>query len=650
MRILSIDIETYSSIDLTKCGVYAYTQGEDFEILLFAYAFDHEEVRVIDLKSGEELPKEVKEALRNPHIIKTAYNANFERTCIAAYFKISMPPEQWRCTAVKALELGLPASLETTARCLKLPNQKMEEGKSLIRYFSVPCKGTKANGFRTRNLPEHHRDKWNTFKSYCGKDVEVERNIRMKLHKYEITENEEKLWCLDQKINDMGVKVHRKLIYHALNCHSKYQERLKHEVVNFTGIENPKSASQMKKWLFETEGLEIETLSKERVETLLNEVTKDDVKRVLKLRQELSKTSIKKYEAMERALGKDSRIRGLLQFYGANRTGRWAGRLVQVQNLPQNKLKDLDLARNLLKEGRYETIEMLFHSVPEVLSQLIRTAFIPSDSSRFIVADFSAIEARVIAWLAGEKWRMDVFSSHGKIYEASAAQMFKVPIETITKGSSLRQKGKVSELALGYQGSKGALIAMGALSMGLKEEELSELVAAWRNSNLKIVKLWSDVEKAAIATVRDRKGVTIQHGIEFYFECGILFIKLPSGRKLSYVRASICIDERFNKSIITYEGIEQGTKQWGTLKTYGGKLVENIVQAIARDCLAEAMIRLDKAGYKIVMHIHDEVVLDVPYGFGSLEEVQKIMGTSIYWAKGLPLKADAFESSYYKKD
>lgn len=650
MKILSIDIETYSSRDLTKCGVYAYTQAEDFEILLFGYAFDDEEVKIIDLKNEEELPKEVKEALRNPTIFKTAYNANFERTCIAAHFKINMPPEQWKCTAVNALELGLPTSLEATAKCLKLSHQKMTEGKALIRYFCIPCKGTKANGFRNRNLPEHDKDKWNTFKSYCGKDVEVERNIRKQLEKYQITQNEQKLWCLDQKINDMGVKVESELINHALICDSKYQEKLKNEAVTLTGVENPKSTSQMKKWLLQEEGLEIETLSKETVVNLLNEVTNEDVKRALELRQELSKTSIKKYEAMDRALCKDNRIRGLLQFYGANRTGRWAGRLVQVQNLPQNKLKDLDLARNLLKEGQYETLEMLFDSVPDVLSQLIRTAFIPSDNSRFIVADFSAIEARVIAWLAGEKWRMDVFNSHGKIYEASASQMFKVPIETITKGSPLRQKGKVAELALGYQGSKGALLAMGALKMGLNEDELPELVAAWRNSNSKIVKLWSDVEKAAIATVKDKTSVTIQHGIEFSFESGIFFIKLPSGRKLSYVRPSIDIDERFNKPMITYEGAEQGTKQWGRLKTYGGKLVENIVQAIARDCLAEAMIRLDEADYKIVMHIHDEVVLDVPYGFGSLEDVGEIMGTPISWAKGLPLRADAFETNYYKKD
>jgi DNA polymerase len=610
MEILSIDIETYSSRDLTKCGVYAYTQAEDFEILLFGYAFDDEEVKVIDLKNGEELPKEVKEALRNPTIIKTAYNANFERTCIAAHFKTNMPPEQWKCTAVNALELGLPTSLDATAKCLKLPQQKMIEGKALIRYFSMPCKGTKANRFRNRNLPEHDKDKWNTFKSYCGKDVEVERNIRKQLDKYQITKNEQKLWCLDQKINDMGVKVESELINHALACDSKYQERLKDEAANLTGIENPKSITQMKKWLLEAEGLEVETLSKETVANLLNEVTNDDVKRALELRQELSKTSIKKYEAMDKALCKDNRIRGLLQFYGANRTGRWAGRLVQVQNLPQNKLKDLDLARNLLKEGKYETLEMLFDSVPDVLSQLIRTAFIPSDDSRFIVADFSAIEARVIAWLAGEKWRMDVFNSHGKIYEASASQMFKVPIETITKGSQLRQKGKVAELALGYQGSKGALLAMGALKMGLKEEELPELVTAWRNSNSKIAKLWSDVEKAAITTVKDKTAVTIQHGIEFSFESGIFFIKLPSGRKLSYVRPSIDIDERFNKP----------------------------------------MIRLDDAGYKILMHIHDEVVLDVPYDFGSLENVGEIMGTPISWAKGLPLRADAFETNYYKKD
>ena len=647
---LAIDIETYSSVDITKCGVYAYTEAEDFEILLFAYAYDEEEVKLIDLASGEKLPQSIIEDLSSLEVIKTAFNASFERTCLAKYLNKPMPPEQWRCSAVKALELGLPTSLEGVAKCLKLSEQKMVEGKALIRYFSIPCSATKGSGFRNRNLPQQDSDKWELFKSYCKQDVEVERNIRKLLRVYEITESEQKLWCLDQRINDMGVKVDRELINHALACDFKYQEELKNEAITLTGVKNPKSTAQMKKWLLETEGVEIETLSKESVENLLKVVSNEKVKRVLQLRVELSKTSIKKYEAMNRALCKDNRIRGLLKFYGANRTGRWAGRLVQVQNLPQNKLEYLDLARNLLREGDYELLEMLFTSVSEVLSQLIRTAFIPSENSRFIVADFSAIEARVIAWLAGEKWRMEVFNSHGKIYEASAAQMFGVPLGAVTKGSSLRQKGKVAELALGYQGGAGALLAMGALKMGLKEEELPKLIRAWRASNSNIVRLWNEVERAAIIAVRDETIVKLQKGIEFSFEKGILFIKLPSGRKLSYVRPRLERDKRFDKAMITYEGIVQGTKQWGRLSTYGGKLTENIVQAIARDCLGVNMLRLHEAGYKIIMHIHDEVVLDVPYDFGSLEQVQDIMGTSIAWAKGLPLRAEAFETDYYKKD
>lgn len=646
---LAIDIETYSSRDITKCGVYAYTEAEDFEILLFAYAYDDEEVKLIDLASGEELPQRLTLDLTSAKVIKTAFNANFERICLSAHLKKEMPPEQWRCTAVKALELGLPTSLEGVAKCLKLTEQKMAEGKALIRYFSMPCSAVKSNGFRNRNLPKDDSDKWELFKSYCKQDVEVERNIRNLLVRYEVAESEQKLWCLDQSINDRGVRVDRELINHALACDLKYQEELKNEAITLMGIKNPKSAAQMKKWLLEVQGLEVETLSKEAVEQLLSEVTSDKVKKALKLRTELSKTSIKKYEAMNRALCKDNRIRGLFKFYGASRTGRWAGRLVQVQNLPQNKLKDLELARNLLKQGQYEILELLFESVPEVLSQLIRTTLIPSENSRFIVADFSAIEARVIAFIAGETWRMEVFNSHGRIYEASAAKMFRVPLESVTKDSSYRKYGKVAELALGYQGGIGALVAMGALKMGVKEEELPKLIKSWRNSNLRIVKLWSEVEKAAITAVKGNTFAYVQQGIKFSFERGILFITLPSGRRLSYVRPRLEKDKRFNKDMITYEGTQQGTKQWGRLCTYGGKLTENIVQAIARDCLADSMIRLKAAGYNIVMHVHDEVVLDVPNGFGSLEEVSEIMETSIAWARGLPLRVEVFETNYYKK-
>ena len=648
MKTLAIDIETYSSVDLGKSGVYAYTEAEDFEILLFAYCFDDEEIQIVDLASGEKLPDEVVDALTDSKIIKTAFNAQFERTCLAKHLKTPMPPDQWRCSMAHALTLGLPTSLAGVAKCLKLTNQKMKEGKALIRYFSLPCRPTKANGKRTRNLPCHDKEKWETFKTYCIKDVEVERQIRKRLEHYPMTEKEQRLWVLDQQMNDHGVLVDKNLVNRAISCDRVYQKKLLDEAIHLTGLENPNSPAQLKAWLEDKHGIKVDSLSKAKVEELLEETDHREVRRLLELRQDMSKTSVKKYEAMDRAICSDERIRGLLQYYGANRTGRWAGRLVQVHNLPRNDMADLDLARKLLLAGDYETIELLFDSVPDVLSQLIRTAFIPSTNSRFIVADFSAIEARVIAWLAGESWRMDVFNSHGKIYEASAAQMFGVPVESVTKGSTLRQKGKIAELALGYGGSKGALISMGALNMGLTKEELPELVSAWRKSNSNIVKLWWDIERAAITAVKDKTVVTMQYGLKFYYKGGVLFIRLPSGRNLAYVRPRIEIDERFNKDKLTYEGIE-GNK-WGRISTYGGKLTENIIQAIARDCLAEALLRLDKAGYKIVFHVHDEVILDVPKDAGSLEEVEEIMGLPIPWAPGLPLEAEAFETDYYKKD
>lgn len=649
---LAIDIETYSSVDITKCGVYAYTETEDFEILLFAYAYDDKPIEIIDLACGEKLPQKIVDDLINPKIIKTAFNANFERTCLAKYLNKPMPPEQWRCSAVHSLQLGLPTSLDRVAKCMNLEQQKMNEGKALIRYFSMPCKPTKANGGRTRNLPEDNIEKWNVFKTYCRQDVEVERAIRKKLEQYPVTDKEWELWELDQKINDSGVKIDKLLVENAIKCDKAYQNRKTKEAVDLTGLENPNSPSQLKAWL-ETKGIKVKSLSKEKVKELLGEIEDDTVKRVLELRRELSKTSVKKYEAMERAMCIDKRVRGLMKFYGANRTGRWSGKLVQTQNLPRNSMDNLQYARELLKLGDFQMLEILFDSVPDVLSQLIRTAFIPSENSRFIVSDFSAIEARVIAWLAGEKWVIDTFKSHGKIYEMTASKMFGVPIEKIVKGNpeyDLRQKGKVATLACGYQGSAGALIAMGAIKMGLKEEELPEIVAAWRESNPNIVKLWRKIENAAIKAVDEKKIVQMQYGLEFSCRGGVLFIKLPSGRSLSYVRPRIEADVRFNKPKLTYEGIEQGTKQWGRLSTYGGKLTENIVQAIARDCLAEAMLRLDRAGYKIGFHVHDEVILDVPKDFGSLDEVNEIMGEPIEWAPGLPLKADGFETDYYKKD
>ncbi len=649
MRTLGIDLETYSSVDLTKCGVYAYTEAPDFEILLFGYAFNDEPVQVIDLASGEKLPESVVEALFDPDVIKTAFNANFERTCLAKHFGTPMPPEQWRCTAVHALTLGLPGHLDAVAKVLKSEQQKDSTGKALIRYFSIPCKPTKANGGRTRNLPQHDPEKWAKFKAYCAQDVETERALRKTMERYPVPENEHRLWALDQRINDRGILIDPELVKHAIACDTAYQDQLVEEATRLTGLDNPKSVAQLKAWLLEAEGLEVESLNKETVPALLAQVEDETTKRVLELRQAMAKTSVKKYQAMDRARCKDNRIRGLFQFYGAGRTGRWAGRLVQVQNLPQNHLPDLDLARQLLLAGEYDTLEMLFDSVPVVLSQLIRTAFIPSPGCRFIVADFSAIEARIIAWLAEEQWRLDVFNSHGKIYEASAAQMFRVPVESVDKGSPLRQKGKIAELALGYGGSVGALKAMGALKMGLEEEELPGLVESWRAANPNIIQFWWNVGDAAMRAVKEKTAVQLHHGIAFSYESGGLFLRLPSGRRLCYVRPRIETDERFNRPVLTYEGVEQG-KSWGRISTYGPKLVENIVQATARDCLAVAMLRLDAAGYQIAMHVHDEVVLDVPFSFGSLEQVCEIMGEPIPWAPGLPLRADAFETEYYRKD
>ncbi|HFQ7464453.1 bifunctional 3'-5' exonuclease/DNA polymerase [Clostridioides difficile] len=961
MRTLSIDIETYSDLDIKKVGVYRYVDSANFEILLFAYAFDNEEVKVIDLVNDEELPKEVIEALNDNKVIKSAFNANFERTAISKFLNINLKPNEWSCTMIKALTLGLPGSLDSVSKALKFneDKQKMKEGKALIQYFCKPCKATKVNKGRTRNLPIHDMEKWNKFKEYCKQDVVVEREIRNKLSKYKTTEREIKLWYLDQRINDTGIKVDTELIENAIECDKRYTEKLTKEAIKITGLNNPNSLAQLKKWLSDKVGFEITSLTKESIPEILKQVDDENVVRILELRKLMSKTSIKKYEAMKLAKGNDNRVRGLLQFYGANRTGRWAGRLVQVQNLPQNHIEDLDLARNLLKEGDFDLIELLYDSVPDVLSQLIRTAFIPSEGHRFIVSDFSAIEARVIAWLAGEKWRLDVFNSHGKIYEAAASQMFKVPIENIKKGSELRQKGKISELACiaegelvltntglvpienitlkhklwdgenwvshegliykgmkevieyeglratkdhivwvrekpytisfekaatsgshllqtgngretirmgknyksrkalecklepllcvssmyklqrgkmdffkqyktwkikrmpkmfstkkntnmveqkisscetkmrkykrqrvskiwwkrnrvsiwfsirsrtldygklrkcykrygngqdkckwslckreykickkrsesreskinrfvrletkrmailkrssnknvikrndkkrdnrisskccdtqkkkveintskvrvydirnagrnnrftvsnclvhncGYGGSIGALTSMGAIKMGLDEDELQPLVTTWRNANPNITKFWWDVDKAAKKAIKDRTIVKLQHGIKFIYNPGVLFIELPSGRRLSYLRPKIEPHTTFSGDKITYEGMEQTSKQWKRIDTYGPKLVENIVQATARDCLREAMFNVTDAGYSIVMHVHDELVIDVDKKGGSLEEVNSIMGKEISWAKGLPLKADGYECDYYKKD
>lgn len=653
MRTLAIDVETYCELDIKNVGAYRYCEHPSFEIMLFAYAYDDEPVQIIDFKNGENLPHYVRTDLVNPLILKTAFNANFERSSIKNNFnsyKNCMNPVQWDCTMIQALRMGLPGSLDMVGKALNFEEdkQKMKEGKALIQYFCKPCKPTKTNGGRTRNLPEHDTEKWELFKDYCKQDVEVERNIRKKLSRYKTTDKEKLLWDLDQEINDRGINLDLTLAEQAIKCDEQFKDRLTKEAIELTGLSNPNSPTQLKKWLSEKVGYEVTSLTKDSIPKLLEAAEDDNVKRILELRQLMAKTSIKKYQAMENARCDDGRVRGLLQFYGANRTGRWAGRLVQVQNLPQNHLPDLDYARQLVREGKFDEIEFLFDSVPDTLSQLIRTAFIPSEGNRFIVADFSAIEARVIAWYASEKWRLEVFKTHGKIYEASASQMFKIPIENIKKGSELRQKGKIAELALGYGGSVGAIKSMDK-SNSIPDDELPGLVKSWRAANPNITKFWWDCDKAAKKAINERTIVTMQYGLKFIYDPGVLFIELPSGRRLSYVRPKI-EEGSYGSDIISYEGMEQTSKQWTRQETYGPKLVENIVQATARDCLAEALFNVDKAGYKTVMHVHDEIIMDVPIGFGSAEEVNNIFGQDILWAPGLPLKADGYECNYYMKD
>ena len=649
MKYLSIDIETYSDNDLIKGGVYSYVDSANFEILLFGYAFDDEEVKIVDLKSGEKLPKKVLDALNDNTIIKTAYNANFERSCISKHFNIDLNYESWICTMVCGLSIGLPFGLDNIAKILNLGEQKDSKGKNLIKYFSIPCKPTKVNGGRSRNLPEHDIEKWQMFKEYCKQDVEVERDLRSYLSNFEMVESEKRLWLLDQKINDNGVKVDTKFIEKVLLIDELNTNRNNERLREITGLNNPNSLPQLKEWLSNKLGYEVESVTKESIPKIEKSTDDKDILEVLKLRKENAKTSVKKYEAMARSVCSDNKIRGLLQFYGASRTGRWAGRIVQVQNLPQNHINNIEEVREDFKTLDFETLELLYSDIPRILSELIRTAFIPSENNRFIVSDFSAIEARVIAHLAGEKWRLDVFRTHGKIYEASASKMFNIPIEQITKGSELRQKGKIAELALGYGGGVGALTSMGALKMGLKEEELQGLVDAWRGSNLYIKKFWYDCEKAAKDVIKNYKITTLDSGITFYMNRNNLCIQLPSGRSLYY--NSPTIDKNsYGSDCITYMSMDQTSKKWKRVDTFGGKLVENIVQAYARDCLAESLKRLNKAGYKIVFHVHDEVVIDCPFGVSSYEEVAKIMSEPISWAKGLPLNADAYECNFYMKD
>ena len=643
-RILAADIECFSDVDLVKCGVYAYADSPAFEILLFAYSFDGGETQIIDLAQGEKLPAEVEEAIFDVSVTKTAYNANFERTCLSKHFGRYIPPESWHCSAVQAAMLALPRSLEDVGRVLGLDEQKMKEGKELIRYFCVPCKPTKANGGRTRNLPCHAPEKWELFKTYCKRDVDVEKSIRRKLHNFPIPESEMELYRLDQRINDRGVLVDMGLVEQAIACERLHKEIVTKRAYELTGLENPNSVAQLKGWLG-GKGMEAESLSKKAVAEMIAE-TDGEVEELLKLRLLMAKTSVKKYEAMERSVCSDGRVHGMLMFCGANRTSRWSGKIVQIQNLPKNYIPDLELARDLVKQGRFEDIELLYDSTPNVLSELIRTAFIPKPGCRFVVADFSAIEARVLAWLSGEQWRLDVFTSHGKIYEASASSMFHVPMEEITKGSPLRQKGKLAELGLGFGGAAGALISMGALDMGLTEDELPPLVAAWRKANPHITQFWWDVDAAAVKAVTEKQKTKVGK-IIFEYKSGILFITLPSGRKLSYVKPRMAVN-KFGRDGLTYEGISEN-KKWSRIETYGPKLVENIVQGTARDLLAEAMLRVEKKGYPIVMHCHDEIIAEVPEGIGSVDEMCEIMAVQPAWAEGLPLRADGYQCSFYQK-
>lgn len=646
MHTLNIDIETYSETDLLKSGIYKYVEDENFTILLFAYSVDNGPITCVDIENGQPIPDEIYDALTDSEVTKKAYNANFERICIQKYLGINLPIDQWECTMLKTSMLGLPLSLDAASKALKLDVKKDAAGKALIRYFSIPCKPTKANGMRTRNKPSDDFVKWQQFIDYCKQDVATEMAIGKKISFFEIPSIEKELYVLDQQINDRGVLIDDVFVHNAIKHDLTYKQKLVDEAISLTDLDNPNSVSQLKAWVEQEIEGSIEKLTKDAIPELMAATDSEVVKRVLNIRQEMAKTSVKKYEAMRAALCEDKRVRGLLQFYGANRTGRWAGRLVQVQNLPRNYIKDLDLAKELVKSDDLEMLEMLFGNVPDTLSQLIRTSFIAPKGAKFIVADFSAIEARVIAWLAGEKWRLDVFKTHGKIYEASASQMFKIPLEEVDK--DLRQKGKVAELALGYQGGPNALVKMGAIKMGLSEAELPDIVDKWRAANKAITSYWDLINRSAIDCIMGEGPQKTYHGITFRMGNGLLYVDLPSGRSLSYVRPNL-VQGNYGYSVV-YEGMNQTTKQWGRQDTYGGKLVENIVQAVARDCLAVSMLKVAKAGYKIVLHVHDEIVIEADNGYGHLDDVLDIMREPIEWAKGLPLDAAGFETNYYKKD
>ena len=648
MRTLSIDIETYSSVDLSEAGVYRYTESDDFEVLLIGYSLEGGPVKVIDATNPYEHLEDL-QLLTDPTVLKTAWNANFERTCLARWTGKEMPPEQWSDTMVLALECGLPGSLAAAGIALGLPEDKLKDpqGKALINYFSKPCRPTKANGGRTRNLPQHDLDRWALYIEYNRQDVVTEMAIRKRLQP--LAESEQRLWTLDQRINDRGVRIDVPMVEHIVRHDEQNRWKLEKEARTITSLQNPNSLAQLKQWLA-SQGVPVEQLRKDDLTQLLSGDLPDRVRRVLEIRQALGKTSTAKYSTMLDAVCSDGRIRGIQQFYGANRSGRWAGRLVQVQNLARNSLPDLDLARELAAAGDFDTMETLFGETSFTLSELVRTAFIPSDGCRFVVSDFSAIEARVISWIAGEEWRLEAFRSGKDIYCETASKMYHVPVVKHGVNGELRQRGKVAELACGYQGGVGAMKQMDKGGT-IPEDELQAVVEQWRAANPRIVKLWYDFEAATKTAIREHRTVRLRNGITFGRLNGSLLIALPSGRKLCYWNARLREDPRSGREQIVYKGVNQTTKQWGDIETYGGKLVENVVQATARDCLAEAMRRVSVCGYRIVMHIHDEMVVDVPKDdWAAVPKITGAMSKDISWAPGLPLRGDTYEAEFYRKD
>lgn len=653
-RTLSIDLETYSEVDITKCGSFRYIDDESFEVLLLGYAFDDEPVTVIDLTADEEVPADFLAALYDPEVTKTAWNCAFERFGLWKHFGRYCPPEQWSDTMILSAVCGLPLGLGEAGKALRLEadEAKDREGKALIRYFCSPCRPTKVNGGRTRNLPTDAPDKWAQFIEYNRQDVVAERTIRKRLLRWEPDALEHRFWCLDARINELGMRVDRELVHNAIAMDARYKAELTEQAVAISGLENPNSVSQIKQWLLEQEGIEVPSLNKKVVAEVVSQLTGERAKQFMALRARLAKSSTKKYEAMERSACADAHIKGCFQFYGANRTGRFAGRLVQLQNLPQNHMEDLAVARSLVRDNDYETVRLLYDSVSDTLSELIRTALIPEPGHRFIVADFSAIEARVIAWIAGEQWRLDVFRNGGDIYCASASQMFHVPVVKHGENGHLRQKGKIAELALGYGGGANALKAFGADKMGMTEEEMVNTVDLWREASPRVCALWRALERAAIrCVVHKTPQVSALGGIRFEMECGILWMTLPSGRRIAYYGAEYG-PSRFHRDrrALSYMGVDQKTKRWGRVETWGGKLAENVTQATARDCLRDTMLALAEAGYDIRAHVHDEVIISEPRDGRTVEDVSAIMGRELPWAPGLPLRGDGYACDFYMKD